>query len=92
LPAWKGSTVAMTSAEVVLRALDLVVLALASGSEDAAIEVVRADLEVLDRDSLVRVATALAVETPLRWVAPAYRVALMQRLQRERLELIWAGS
>jgi hypothetical protein len=83
---------AMTSAEVVLRALDLVEQALAAESNEAAIEAVRPDLEVLSRDDLVLVAMAVAVETSRRWVPPMYRAALAQRLQRVRVELMWAGS
>jgi len=47
-----------SSEQVASRALELVDPVLAAESDDAAIELVRADLEVLDRELLVRVAIA----------------------------------
>ena len=78
--------------EVVLRALELVGAALAAESEDAAIEVLRPDLEVLSREDLILVALALAVDIPRRRVPEAHRRKLAQRVEHARLEITWAGS
>lgn len=82
----------LTSIEVHLKAYDLLEAALQAGSVEAAIEPLRLDLEVLEREDLVRVATALAVETGLRLASPAERPRLLRRVQQARVAAMWAGS
>jgi hypothetical protein len=82
----------MESREVVLRALEVLAAAMEAESEEAAIAAVRADVEVLDRETLERVAVALAVMVPRQLVSPSHQVKLAQRAEHLRLELTWAGS
>jgi hypothetical protein len=65
---------------------------LAAESDDKAIDAVRVDLEVLDRDDLLRVATALATCPSRFWFGEPFRAKLTQRMERVRLEIVWESS
>lgn len=87
----------MTSSwDVVAAALRLVSVALRAESSEAAVSAVRADVEVLSREDLVRVVTALAVDIPLHRVPVAHRAKLLQRVERgidrAMLETAWGES
>lgn len=82
----------MTSVEVHMKAYDVLEAALLAGSVEAAIEPVRAELEVLARGELVRVAMALAVEAVLKLPPTMERPKLAKRIERARAEAMWAGS
>jgi hypothetical protein len=84
---------AKDNAGVVLAAYELLeVVAIVSGSIDAAIPAVRAEIEVMVREDLERVATAVVVEAVLRLTGPARRQEFLDRLARARLEVMWSGS
>ena len=83
---------AMTPHEVHLKAYDVLEAALQAGTVEDAIEPMRAELEVLSRDELVRVAMALTVEAALKLQRPADRARLARLLQQSRLEAMLAGS
>lgn len=75
-----------------LRICDAVQASIEAASREEAIHAVRADLEVLDRDDLLAVATGLAV-MPCRDLLPPSAIGtLHQRIQQRRLRLMWAGS
>jgi hypothetical protein len=78
--------------DVHMAAYDAFEAALAARTIEAAIEPIRHVLEVLDREDLLRVAMALAVEATLRLTPPAERGRLLDRVQRARLETMLAGS
>jgi hypothetical protein len=82
----------MTPEAVHLVAYDLLEAALDAGTVEAAVEPLRAELEVLPREELVRVAMALAVEGALQLPGKAGRARLAQRIQHARLNAMWAGS
>lgn len=82
----------MTPADAVLKAYDVLDSALAAGTVEEAVGPVRADLEVLDRDDLLRVATALAVESTVRLTPRTDRPLLRERIGRARIATMWAGS
>lgn len=78
--------------DVVLRAYAVLEAVLDADDADAAIAAVRADLEVLAPDLLVRVATAVAVEAARGLLRPTDAEAMRRRLERKRVETMWAGS
>jgi hypothetical protein len=78
--------------DVVLKAYAVLEAVLVSESVEAAIATVRADLEVLAPEVLVRVATALAVESGRKLQTPVSAAKLHDRLQHSRVETIWAAS
>jgi hypothetical protein len=75
-----------------LKAYDLMETALDASSVCDAIANVRADLEVLDRDTLLRVALAVTVESTWRLTPVVDRPRLRDRLQRARVRVLWEGS
>jgi hypothetical protein len=74
--------------DVVLIAVAVLQTSLEAGSWREALDFARADLEVLDRDTLVRVAASMAVEAT--WVIPprTVRRGLRARAQHRRLALM----
>lgn len=79
----------LTSPEdVLLRAYDVVESALAADGQVAAAATVRADLGVLTREELLRVAVALAVEVPRVLVPASVRARLLARLEQRRVRVI----
>lgn len=65
--------------DVHLKAYDLMELSLASATLREAIEQVRADLEVLDRETLLRVALAVTIESTWRFAPGVDRQRLRER-------------
>lgn len=74
----------MTPAEVHLRAYEVLEAVLDAGTGDAAIEPLRAELEVLSREDLIRVASAIAAESVLVLTPARDRTQLQARLVKRR--------
>lgn len=77
--------------DVMLAAYDVIDAVLGAGTMQEAADAARADLEVLPPDVLLRVATALAVESARRLQTPESAAALHRRLRHARVETMWAA-
>lgn len=82
----------MAHVDAVLRAYDVLEIALAADTIRDAAAAVRADIEVLDRDELVTVATAITVESTRQLLGPAEAKRLQKWLRFARLEHMWNAS
>lgn len=82
----------MSSAAVTLLAYDVLRSALEAGGTASAIEAARSKLDGLTRDEVARVATAVAVESMRRLTPAGDRAQLVSRLERARVEAMWAAS
>lgn len=73
-----------------LIALDLLESAAMAGDVLTAVEAMRPDIEVMEREDLVRLAMALAVESGIKLTPLGVeRVRLLDRIQHSRLEAQW---
>ncbi|MBS45227.1 MAG: hypothetical protein CMH83_19060 [Nocardioides sp.] len=82
----------LSDAEVVLRAYEVIEAALDAGDHDSAVPRMRAELEVLDRESLLRVAMAIAGETALVLIPRKDRRRLQIRIQQRRLGVMFLST
>ncbi len=82
----------MQRVDVVLRAYDVLEAVMVAETLQAAADAVRADLQVLPPDVLLRVATAVTVEAGRRLQTPESAAALRRRLEHARVETMWAAS
>jgi hypothetical protein len=76
------------SLDIVLMALALLEASFGASDEGEALVALRADLEVLDRETLVRVAAAIAVEASWAAPPPSIRQRLRRRVQQRRVALM----
>lgn len=78
--------------DATLKALDVLQSALEAETLQAAADAVRGDLEVLAPRELLRVATAVTVEATRNLQSAEDAAALLRRVQRARVEVMWEAS
>jgi hypothetical protein len=82
----------MAPVDLHLKAMDVLDVALAGRPDPAALrELVGADLEVLEREDLVRLVAVVVADVSLA-IGPRTRPDVRRRLGRMRLEAMWQGS
>lgn len=78
--------------EAMLKAFDVLDVVLDAEDLQAAADAARAELEVLPPEVLLRVAVAIAVESARNLQTVAGSAKLRRRVERARVEVMWAGS